>query len=58
MHACRVLLAECRHSSNMSQALWIVPSAGLQYVTFLMYSSTRQILFSWYVKRPSHNEKM
>jgi hypothetical protein len=45
LHACTACVIV---ASIAWQTLWLAPSIPLQYLTFAIYSSTRQVLFSWY----------
>ena len=45
LHVCTLSVVA---ASIAWQALWLTPSIPLHFFTFAIYSSTRQVLFSWY----------
>jgi hypothetical protein len=45
LHLCTLTVVA---ASVAWQTLWLTPSLHLQYLTFAIYSSSRQIIFSWY----------
>jgi hypothetical protein len=45
LHLCTLTVVA---ASVAWQTLWLTPSLHVQYLTFAIYSSSRQIIFSWY----------